>query len=275
MDKAVAAIANLYHNGNEIVVTHGNGPQVGMLATFQKESLAVLTAQTQAWIGMEIERRLSVALKKKEKRLDYSVSEVVLTRTIVDRNSAAFRNPSKPIGKFYTKGEADVLSSKGYVMKKVINGYRRIVPSPEPKQIIESKMIRQMMDKGKIVIGCGGGGIAVCKTRYGFDYAEAVIDKDLASSLLAVELKADRFIVLTNVDGAYLNFRKRNQELIGRISAREMELHLKRGHFEDGSMKPKVEACISFVKETGNPAGIGNILHPENVLSFRKLTLII
>lgn len=271
---AAKAIAKLYKEGNEIVVTHGNGPQVGELAIARHESLAILTAQTQAWVGVIIDENIARALKKLNLDGDYSISEVVLTKTIVDRNDKAFRNPTKPIGKFYAKREAELLAKRGFTMKKLLNGYRRVVPSPEPKSIVQKGMIEELLRSKRLVIACGGGGIPVLKERGGLAFAEAVIDKDKASALLAKEIGADRFIILTNVDGIYLNFKKKNQELVSEMSAKRLKEYLKLGSFEPGSMEPKVSACIDFVESTHNPAGIGNINKAERAVSMKGLTLI-
>ncbi len=274
IEKAARAIARLYEDGNEIVVTHGNGPQVGELAITQKESLAILTAQTQAWIGMTIEISIARALKTLNKGNDYSIPEVVLTKTIVDKDDTAFDNPTKPIGKFYTKAQSKDLTRRGFTMKKLINGYRRVVPSPEPREIGQKGVILDLLKSRHIVIACGGGGVPVIKTSGGLKFVEAVIDKDRASALLAEEIHADRFIILTNVDGIYLNFKKKNQKFVSRIDARKLKEYAGLGYFESGSMEPKATACIDFVESTRNAAGIGNINKPEQAISMKRLTLI-
>ena len=274
IEAAAKAIARLYQEGNEIVVTHGNGPQVGELAMTQRKSLAILTAQTQAWIGMSIEMSIARALKGQNGSDDYSIPEVVLTKVIVDKSDAAFRNPTKPIGRFYTKSEYERLAKQGFAMKKLIKGYRRVVPSPRPKEIVQKPMILELIRSGHIAIACGGGGIPVIRSKNGLSFADAVIDKDKASALLAKEIKADRFIILTNVDGIYLNFKKRDQKFIGRTTARNLKEYLRLGYFESGSMEPKVSACIDFVDATHNSAGIGNINKPWQAISMKKLTVI-
>jgi carbamate kinase len=274
IETASKAIAKLYKEGNEIVVTHGNGPQVGELAITRHESLAVLTAQTQAWIGTILDESVARALKKLGLDSDYSISEVVLTKTIVDKRDRAFRNPTKPIGRFYAKREADLLARRGFAMKKLVNGYRRVVPSPEPRGIVQKSMILELLRSKHVVIACGGGGIPMLRVRGGLAFAEAVIDKDKASALLAKEIGADRFIILTNVDGVYLNFKKKNQELIGRISVKKLKEYRDLGRFESGSMEPKVSACIDFVESTRKPAGIGNINRSERAVSMKGLTII-
>ena len=255
-------------------MTHGNGPQVGLSTTLHNEVLAVLTAQTQALIGVRIENALANALKRINKRYNYSIPEVVITEVVVDKSDKAFKNPSKPIGKFYTKADARAAARRGFVIKKLIGGYRRVVASPQPKTIVQRGLIQELLKERKIVIACGGGGVPVIKGPKGLRYAEAVLDKDRTSALIAEEVKADMLIMLTNVDGAYLNFKKKNQRLIGSVVVKELRKYLRDGQFEAGSMKPKVEACVDFVSKTKKKAGIGNLNNPEAVISLKKLTLI-
>lgn len=269
--KAARVIARLHSEGNGIVVTHGNGPQVGELASGSSLGLGVLTGETEALIGLEIEEAIASAIGS---RKGYSVPEVVLTRVMVDPNDREFAYPTKPIGKFFGKAAAGKLSHAGLRMRKLIGGYRRVVASPKPLEILEIDVIRDMLDDGKIAIACGGGGIAVAKQRGRLRYMDAVIDKDRASALLAKDLDADVLAILTNVDGAYLDFGKRRQKLIRSIDVKGLEMLLKKGAFEEGSMKPKVEACIDFVKSTGKEACIANISSPEEILLRRRLTVV-
>ncbi len=270
---AAKAIARLYKEGNEIVITHGNGPQVGELAIAEHESLAVLTAQTQAWIGLNIESSIAKALEASGQRNSYAIPEVVLTKTVVSKADSAFRNPTKPIGRFYTKREASRLP-KVFKIRKLINGYRRVVPSPQAKEIVERDLILKLLGAGHIVIACGGGGIPVFRKENRLSFAEAVIDKDNASALLAREISAERFIILTNVDGIYLDFRKKAQRLIGSISSKELQRYFKEGRFESGSMAPKVKACLDFVNSAHRPAAIGNIHKAQNVILGKGTTCI-
>ncbi len=259
MSEAAKVIARLHAQGNQVVVTHGNGPQVGELAIAEHESLAVLTAQTQAWIGLNISGRISSQLRRLRVRSSDAIPEIMLTRTLVDRTDPAFRNPTKPIGKFYRSAEAARMSRKGMRMKKLINGYRRVVPSPEAMDIIGKETIIKLLGSGHIVIACGGGGIPVFDSGRGLHFADAVIDKDSASSLLARQIYADRFIILTNVDGVFINFKRRDERLLRRIRSRELEEYLDAGQFEQGSMSPKVRACLSFVIHRKRPASIGSM----------------
>ena len=273
VDKVAKEAIFQYFKGNRIVITHGNGPQVGELAEEQDQSLSVLTAETQAWIGTVIKERLNAQLTRLRKGPS-GIVEVVLTEVIVDSKDKAFGNPTKPIGRFLSAKQAAIASRQGIAVKKLIGGYRRVVPSPTPKRIVQIRQIGDLLKENRIVIACGGGGMPVSDSSGKLKYLEAVIDKDKASSLLAIGLKADRFFILTNVDGAYLNYKKRGEKLISKASARQVREYLKEGQFEEGSMKPKVESCADFAESTHKSAGIGNLGNPRGVLSLRKLTLI-
>lgn len=275
MSDAAKAIAKLYVQGNEVVVTHGNGPQVGELAIAERENLAVLTAQTQAWIGLNLESKIADELAKLSVGISYSIPEIVLTKTVVDPTDPAFRNPSKPIGKFYAKSAASKMSRKGIRMKKLINGYRRVVPSPEPKGIIGREIIVKLLRLGHIVIACGGGGIPVFKKNGKLHFADAVIDKDSASSLLSRQIFADRFIILTNVGGVFINFRRKGERMLRAVKVAQISKYLRDGYFEQGSMSPKVKACISFAKSCNKPAVIGSMEDAAAVLSGKSGTTIL
>lgn len=274
--KELEAIAELYDAGHQIVVTHGNGPQVGELASIEKEGLATLTAQTQAEIGIKLQIGIMLAMAdaKVSRKLAKDTVVVVLSSTVVDGKSAEFSRPTKPIGDFYSKKGMAKLKSKGFEFRKLVGGYRRVVASPMPEEIIEVDVIKRLLKAGHIVITCGGGGIPVAYKGKRLAFVEAVVDKDRASSLLASEIQADGLFILTNVDGAYLDYKKKGQRLLGRISVQKMEQYLAEGHFEEGSMKPKVEACIDFVKARRKIAVIGNLDHAGNALSLRKATVI-
>ncbi len=257
-------IARLARSGNEIVVTHGNGPQVGELAMAEKKSLAELTAQTEAEIGLEIDDEL--------KRLGCR-SVVVISRVVVDPKDPEFRRPSKPIGRFYTRAKAAELERKGNVLRKLIHGYRIVVPSPRPLRFLEIETIRELLSLGYVVISGGGGGVAVSLRGGVTSYLNAVIDKDRASSLLAMELRADRLVILTNTEGAYLDF-SGSKRLIRRADARAMERYAADGEFEAGSMLPKVEACVSFAKGSGKIAVIGRLENAREVFALKECTVI-
>lgn len=271
LNKLSAHVSRLFSQGNQIVITHGNGPQVGKLALHEKKILAVLTAETQVEIGAEIRKSLlSVPKAWRTKRIT-----IVPTRVVVDRKDREFENPSKPIGKFYTEKDAERLERKGFVMKKLLEGYRRVAPSPKPIEILERKAIEKKLEARHIVIAAGGGGVAVTRKKGGFAYADAVIDKDLASALLAIRLKADGLFILTNVDGIFLNFERKGERMLKRVKVSDLKRYERQGQFEAGSMLPKVKACIEFVDKTGKPAVIGNLEKADRVFKLKGATVIV
>ncbi|MDE1861038.1 MAG: carbamate kinase [Candidatus Micrarchaeota archaeon] len=276
LKRELLPIAQLYVSGNEVVITHGNGPQVGELANLEAKNLAVLTAQTQAEIGTKLQTAMTAAIDACSGSRTYKrdATAVVLSRAVIDPGSGEFRNPTKPIGRFYGASEAARIKSSHIVIKKLHGGYRRVVPSPPPKDIIEAGTIKELLSDGHLVIACGGGGIAVSTNGNAIILMDAVIDKDRTSSLLARKIDADAFFILTNVKGAYVNYGKRGQSLIKRTSLSQMERYLDQGHFEQGSMYPKVEACLDFVRATGNTAVIGNITNAGEAFAFGAATVI-
>ncbi len=249
-------VANLSRD-YRVVISHGNGPQAGNLL-LQQEScgevpampLDVVGAMTQGQIGYMIESSLDAALTEAgEDRFFITV----LTFTEVDRNDPLFKNPTKPVGPFYTEEEA---AKRPYTMVKTDKGHRRVVASPKPVAIAQHREIKQLVDEDYIVICCGGGGIPVVREGRSFRGVEAVIDKDLASSTLAQEIKADLFIIATDVKGAAIHWGKPEQRVLRKVSLEEMKGHVREGHFPAGSMGPKVEALLGFVEGTGNRAVI-------------------
>ena len=236
--------------------------------------MMVHSAQTEAWIGMEIGNRIGVSLKRISQSYDYSIPTVVITEVVVGNDLLAFKNPTKPIGRSYTSKEVERLRSNGFHVSRLIHGYRRVVPSPNPKKIIQTDLIKYLLRGKRIVIACGGGGIPLVDKNSKLRYVDAVIDKDRASGLLAKEIGAGRLIILTNVDGAYINFGKKNQERLGKTKVAQMEKYLDLGFFEEGSMKPKVESCIDFVKATGKRAEIGDMSDPLGVISNRHTVIV-
>ena len=268
LKKIAKEIRRLALKGNQIVVTHGNGPQVGALALHESKSLAELTAQTQAEIGMMLEDGMLSSLER-EQRI-----ATVFTRVLVDWKDPAFRDPSKPIGSFYSEKEAKKLVRQGFKAKKLVGGYRRVVASPAPKKILDLDEIKTLLSAGYIVIAGGGGGVAVARRGKALRYLDAVIDKDSTSALLAEKLGADRLLFFTKTDGAYLNYRKRGQKRIGRIKAIALEKYLRQGLFEAGSMGPKVAACIRFAKKKGRVAGIGSLSKPGELIAMRNATVV-
>jgi carbamate kinase len=264
-------IAELIAQNLSIVITHGNGPQVGFI--YRRGELArhelplipldICGADTQGAIGFMIQE----ALMNDFRRMGISKKIVALvTKTLVDRNDPSFHHPTKPIGSFMSEQEA--LRNKeefGWeVMEDAGRGFRRVVPSPIPREIIEVDAIRLLLGEGYAVIAAGGGGIPVIRNEKGdLQGVEAVIDKDFGSSLLARNLGADTFIISTAIDAVYLNFGKENQKIVREATLPEMKQYLSEGHFMPGSMKPKIEAIIQFLEGGGKKAIITN---PENLL---------
>lgn len=256
--KQIAELSRKYR----LVITHGNGPQVGNLLLQQescdkvpKMPLEVIGAMTQGQIGYMIESSLDTALM--EMGVDEEQDFVsLITYVVVDENDPAFQNPTKPIGPFYTEAEAAKLS---YNLAKTEKGYRRVVASPKPVAIVERKEIKKLIDMDFIVICCGGGGIPVVRKERRFSGVEAVIDKDLASSVLAREIKADIFIVASDVEGAAVDWGKPEQRILRKVALAEIKEYVQAGHFPAGSMGPKVDAVIQFAESTGNRCIICNL----------------
>lgn len=269
--KLSSQVSRLVEQGDRIVITHGNGPQVGGLALYEKKNLALLTAETQIEMGSEIKRSL-LAIPNERKRMRV---KIVPTRVVVNKGDKEFENPTKPIGKFYSEKEANRLRKRGFVMKHLLDGYRRVAPSPKPQKIIEYMKIKHLLKEGYVVIAAGGGGIAVVKKGKKLEYADAVIDKDLTSSLLAIKLNADMLFILTKVNGIFLNFETKKEKKLNKVKVNELQKYVKQGHFEPGSMLPKVEACISFVKRTGKMAVVGNLEKVDKVLMLKESTILI
>jgi len=261
----------------KIVVTHGNGPQVGAILLQNENSknivppmpLDICGAMSQGEIGYMLTQSFHNVLE--EKRIDKRIV-VILTRVLVDKNDPAFKNPTKPIGPFYSEEEAKKLAKeKGWhVIEDSGRGWRRVVPSPEPIEIVEKRAIRSLIDEGFVVIAVGGGGIPVIKEDGNFVGVEGVIDKDLASATLGKDISADKLIILTSVDRVYLNFGKTNQRAIEKMSVEEARKYMKEGHFKKGSMYPKILASIRFLEHGGkevlitSPEKIQEALDGEN-----------
>ncbi|MCS7185113.1 MAG: carbamate kinase, partial [bacterium] len=242
-------IADLIENEHQVIITHGNGPQVGFILLRSEYSrgflhevpLDSIVADTQGAIGYQIQQALENELFKRHIKRHIIT---VVTQTLVDANDPAFNNPSKPIGPFYKKEEAlKRIQEEGWKMvEDAGRGFRRVVPSPKPIRIIEAKIIEKLIDDGAVVIACGGGGVPVISINGILKGVEAVIDKDLASALLAVSVGVDLFLISTAVEKVYLNFNKPNQKPIDRMSIKEARTYLEEGHFGKGSMEPKILA---------------------------------
>lgn len=272
-------LAELIREEYDIVITHGNGPQVGNILLQNELSkskippmpLDVCDAESQGQIGYLLQQTLSNELKTLG--LERTLVSVI-TQMLVDRNDPAFKNPTKPIGQYYTETEAKQLEKeKNWKMEfdAKRGGYRRLVPSPAPKRIVEYDAVMRLVFSGAysgiVVIAAGGGGIPVIQTKNGYEGIDAVIDKDLAASVLARDVKEKLFIMLTDVPKVALNFGKKNQTNIDKIKLKKVKELLKQGHFPPGSMGPKIEAAILFL-ESGGERTI--ITSPENLLKAIK-----
>ena len=268
-------IADLIEHGLHLVITHGNGPQVGFI--YRRGELArhelplipldICGADTQGAIGYMIEKALLNEFRRRG--LAKKISAVV-TQMLVDRDDKSFQNPTKPIGSFMLKEEALANRSEyGWdIMEDAGRGFRRVVPSPIPREIIELDAIKLLVQGGYIVIATGGGGIPVVRNEEGdLEGVEAVIDKDLGSSLLARNLGADTFIISTAIDEVYLNFGEKDQKPLRQATLSEIKVFLEEGHFKPGSMKPKIESIIEFLEHGGTKA---IITCPENLLEAYK-----
>ena len=261
------AIVDLVEDGNEVVVVHGNGPQVGVInnamgefASEHKEDptpLSVSVAMSQAYIGYDIQNALREEFLNRGGKVPPVVT--VVTQVRVDKDDPAFQNPTKPIGRFMTKEEAEAEAQKrGWNIKEDAGrGYRRVVASPKPKEIVELSAIKAMSDAGELVICCGGGGIPVVSEGKHLAGAAAVIDKDFAAALLAESLEADMLIILTAVEKVAIRYGKPDQEWLTDLSVEEAQKYADQGEFAPGSMLPKVQAAIQFASaKKGNEAMI-------------------
>ncbi len=252
-----------------IIITHGNGPQVGNLLLQQeccekvpKMPLEILVAQTQGQIGYMIESTLDGELMN----LGVNTRPIVslISYVVVDEKDPAFQNPTKPVGPVYTEAEAAMVP---YPTQKTAKGWRRVVVSPAPVTIVEKREIRKLIEMDFIVICCGGGGIPVIREGRVFCGVDAVIDKDLASARLAEEIGVDIFVIATDVAGAMLNYGAENQELLRRLSLEDAARHLAGGHFPAGSMEPKIKAAMQFISNGGNRAIIASIDDIEDAVN--------
>jgi carbamate kinase len=265
-----ASIAQLLHNGLSVVITHGNGPQVGNLLIQQESAvegipaqpLEICDAMSQGQIGYMIQQCLVNSLRAANIRTDVVT---IVSQVLVNKNDPAFAQPTKPVGPFYSEALAKRLQEqKGYSVEQVSPGtkqpFRRVVPSPEPIQIIEGNVIKQLVDHGTLVIACGGGGIPIIADR-GTDIrgVDAVIDKDLGAEKLAEAVSADTLMILTDVSNVYLHFGTDDQKPLSTITAQQLKYYLREGHFLNGSMRPKVEACIRFLDSGGQRAIIASL----------------
>ena len=258
LENVAKIIVDLVEQGNQIVLTHGNGPQVGqiLLAMDYANKNGVGTpsmpfaecgSMSQGYIGYQLQQCLQNEMKK---RKIIKGTATIVTQVLVDSTDQAFNNPTKPIGSFYTKEEADqIVKEKGFTfVEDAGRGYRRVVPSPKPKAIIEKNIIKELVQNDNLVIAVGGGGIPVIDVNGSLNGVAAVIDKDRSAALLAREIDADMLLILTAVDKVYLNYNQENQEALDTLSVKEAVEYMNSGHFAKGSMLPKIEACVDFVR---------------------------
>ena len=259
-------LISLLRNDYNLVITHGNGPQVGNILLrneagyaqykIPKMPLDICVADSQGGIGYMIDRQMRNAISKTNLRRNVVA---IITETLVDINDQAFQNPTKPIGPYYLKEEADLLAkANNWVFKEDPRkrGWRKVVASPKPIDIMNKKVIKDLVKHGHIVIAVGGGGIPVywhADTKY-LEAIEAVVDKDLASAVLAREIKADRFYIITDVPKVFINFNKPNQKALDHLTVTEARKYLEAGEFPSGSMGPKILAAVEFVENSGNEA---------------------
>ncbi len=280
--RAVANIVPLVKAGHEIIIGHGNGPQVGIINLAFEDSyedenipympLAECTAMSQGYIGYHIQKGLRDALE--EEGINKKVVTIV-TQVAVDRNDPSFKKPTKPVGPFYTKRMADKLGSESgeLYIEDAGRGYRKVVASPKPVEIIEIETIKDLLHSNHIVIAGGGGGIPIYLQNEAKG-ASAVIDKDLVSSLMAVNLNADMLVILTNVKQAMINYGQPNASSIGKVSIIEINSIIDEGHFAAGSMLPKIIAAKSFVESSGKCAIITSLNNLTNALEGNEATII-
>jgi carbamate kinase len=256
--RTAAAIIGLIRDGYNLVVTHGNGPQVGaQLLRSERgsdqvpgQTLDVCGAATQGEIGYLLAQALRQELAVAGLTLPVAT---VITQTVVAADDPAMQHPTKPIGPFYSRAEAEHRKRLfgWHIVEDAARGYRRVVPSPEPIEIIEMPIIRALINEGMLVVACGGGGIPVVRTNGGIKGIEAVIDKDRASALLAAKLGVDLFIISTDADRVYFDYKKPTQRPLARVTAAEMESYYKNGQFPPGNMGPKIESALRFLQAGG------------------------
>ena len=268
--RTVAAVVRLIAGGWRVVVTHGNGPQVGA-ALLRSERAAgqvyghpldVCDATTQGEIGYLLQQSLHNELAAAG--IDRPVA-TVLTQVVVAADDPAMQKPTKPIGPFYSREEAEERRARlGWaIVEDAARGYRRVVPSPEPLEIVEAEVVRDLLERGVLVVAVGGGGIPVVRREGRLEGLEAVIDKDRASALLAARLGVDRFVISTDVDRVYLDYKQPGQRALARVTAAELDGHYRAGHFPPGNMGPKIESALRFLAGGGREVIITSFAHLE------------
>lgn len=275
------SIVQMIKSGWDVVITHGNGPQVGALVLQNQAArditpempLGICVAESEGLIGYMIQQCLSNALKRE--RIDRPVIALI-TQVIVNPNDPSLSNPTKPIGPYYIEDEAIRMLKEGYQMTRQPRGWRMVVPSPDPVRIVEGELIRKMLDDGIIVIASGGGGMPVIeKEGWGLDGLEAVVDKDLAAERLAEAIQADVLLILTDVEKVYLNYNTPKQKPLDQVTLKEIKQYYQDGQFPQGSMGPKILAAIRFLEYGGSRVVISNIERGWEALQGKTGTLIV
>lgn len=261
VQEAAVTIVDLIEEGHDVIIAHGNGPQVGMInlafetaaeinPAVAKMPFAECGAMSQGYIGFHLQNALRTELKNRS--INKNVATII-TQVVVEENDPAFANPTKPIGAFYTEEEAKKLmeATNNVYIEDSGRGYRRVIPSPQPKKVVERDIVQNLVDAGQVVITVGGGGIPVIENGNTLNSVEAVIDKDLASEVIAEEIDAEYLIILTAVEKVAINFGKPNQQDLEWVSIKEAKKWIDEGQFAPGSMLPKVQSAIRFVE--GSP----------------------
>lgn len=284
--RAANTIVRIVKEGYKVAITHGNGPQVGTILEWMERSkdripplaMDIAGAMTQGWLGYLLMQAIDNTLVKEGIRDSVKGAVAIVNQVLVSKDDPAWQNPTKYVGSYYTKEEAERLAKeKGWVIKPdPRGGYRRVVPSPDPKENIEVGAIKKLIEEGWIVIASGGGGIPVIRNEDGtLQGVEAVIDKDLAGEVLATALGVGTFVILTDVDGAYINYGKPDQRKLDVVTVSELEKYYKEGHFKPGSMGPKVLAAIRFIKHGGKKAMIGHLQKGYEVIKGESGTTVV
>jgi carbamate kinase len=279
--KSITSIVKIIKDGWDIVITHGNGPQVGAILLQNIAAreltpampLGICVAESEGLLGYMIQQLLSNALKKE--RIEKPVLALI-TQVIVNQNDPSLLEPTKPIGPYFTKTEALNMQKEGYTMIQQKDGWRMVVPSPDPKLIVEGESIKKMLDDGIIVIASGGGGMPVVeKEDGGLDGLEAVIDKDLAAERLAEAVEAELLLILTDVDKVYLCYGSEKQKTLNHITLQELKNYYDLGHFPPGSMGPKILAAIRFLEAGGQKVIVAHIEQGWQALQGKTGTVIV
>jgi carbamate kinase len=283
--KTAKPIVDLIAAGHKLIIVHGNGPQVGMINKAMETANQVVKtpempfaecgAMSQGYIGYHLQNALREELRNR--KINKEVATVI-TQVVVDAKDPAFKKPTKPIGQFVSKQESiKIAKEKGYIMVEDSGrGYRRVVASPKPVDVVEKEVVKTLVDNGVIVITVGGGGIPVVKNKNRLTGVAAVIDKDFASAKIAEIIEADYLFILTAIDRVMINYNKPNQKALVKMNSKEAKQYIKEGHFAPGSMLPKVEAALSFVQNgTKRTALIASLDKAKEALSGKTGTKIV